>query len=51
MKSSALQRRLFSHITIVFNKLKESLYKDFGNTCDCFVDSKLSFYLGDDKTK
>ena len=51
MKSSALHRRLLSRITIVFYKLKKSLYKDFGNTCDCFVDSKLSFYLGDDKTK
>ena len=33
------------------NKIENQLSKDFCNTCDCFVDNKLSIHFGEDKAK
>ena len=33
------------------NDIKKQLNKEFENTCDWFVNNKLSIYFGDDKTK
>ena len=33
------------------NKIENQLSEDFCNTCDCFVDNKLSIHFGEDKAK
>ena len=40
---------IFQHKDI--NIIEHQLIRNFSNIYDCFVDNKLSIYLGEDKTK